>query len=148
MNVQTVRTYKVDVGGAMSNTHIFIDYENIQPHDLGLVNATAHTLRIFLGPTQTKLPLAMVSALQPFGARAEYLQMETGGHNALDFYISFTLGVVTAQYAGDSFAIVSKDSGFDPMVKLLRKKGIDVRRVVSVADAVQADNRNHLQIAT
>ena len=131
----------------MPNTHIFIDYENIQPNDLGLINGASHLLRVFLGPNQNKLPLSMVSALQPLGDRAEYVQLESGGPNALDFYISFNLGVAATQHADDSFAIVSKDTGFDPMVRQLQKRGLDVRRVVSIAEAVQTDSSNHMESA-
>lgn len=132
---------------AMANTHIFIDYENVQPSDLALVDKSTHMLRVFLGPNQNKLPLAMVSALQPLGERADYIQMDSGGPNALDFYISYTLGVCVTQHPGDTFAIVSKDTGFDPMVRQLLKRGIHVRRATSIAEAVSTDDSTHVDAA-
>ena len=66
---------------------VLVDFENVQPKDIGLLKGGPFKLKVFLGPNQPKIPVSLVAALQPFGENAEYISLETAGSNALDFHM-------------------------------------------------------------
>lgn len=108
---------------------ILIDFENVQPAALGRLQPGATRVKVFLGQQQSKLTLDLVKALQPFGTDAEYIQISGSGPDAVDFHIAFYIGRLAAADPKASFTIVSKDKGFDPLVKHLNALGIDCRRL-------------------
>ena len=89
---------------------------------------------MFLGPNQSKVPVAPAAALQTLGGNAEYVPLETVGNNAVDFHIAYYIGVLSSEDPTAYFHIISKDSGFDPLIKYLRGRKIFVQRSTSIAD--------------
>jgi hypothetical protein len=120
----------------VKSKYVLIDYENIQPTDLALLQQGSFKIKVFLGPQQVKIPVALAAALQPFGKDAEYVFVETAGANALDFHIAYHLGVLSTQEPSASFHIVAKDSGYDPLIKHLAKRSVKLGRVTSIKDLV------------
>jgi hypothetical protein len=116
----------------MSATYILIDFENVQPKALEQLRGAHVHVHVFLGARNTKLPRELVLALQSMGDRAQYVTLATSGTNALDFVVAYELGVLTVQDREGSFYIVSKDRGFDPLVDLLRSRGLRVGRSASI----------------
>ena len=112
----------------MKSKFVLIDFENVQPKNLGTLSSQAVRVKIFLGSNQGKIPVAMAQAVQIFGPDAEYIQIEGNGSNALDFHIAYYIGRLAAEHPGSTFRIVSKDSGFDPLIRHLRVKGISCQR--------------------
>lgn len=121
----------------MGAQYVLIDYENVQPKDLALLNGQAYEVVVFLGAHQNKIPLDLASALQQRGERGRYVQISGNGRNALDFHIAFHLGELVAKDAAASFCVISKDSGFDPLIEHLRSRKIDVQRFESLAALAQ-----------
>jgi hypothetical protein len=76
----------------------------------------------------------MAQALQTFGEDAEYIQVVGSGKDALDFHIAYYIGKLSAENPGAGFSIISKDTGFDPLVKHLKSKHIECKRSASIAD--------------
>src|SRR5258705_6006839 len=113
---------------AAALNYVLIDYENVQPKELHLLREGAFRVRIFLGPKQTKIPLHMATALQPLGTNVEYVLLESGGPNALDFHIAFYLGELSRQEPSAHFHMLSKHGGFDPLIKHLYGRGISIQR--------------------
>lgn len=118
----------------MNTNYVLLDYENVQPVDLGLLRDGPFKIRVFLGPNQARIPVSLATALQAFGRNAEYVVLESAGSNALDFHIAYYLGVLSAQEPSALFHIISKDSGFDPLIKHLRSKGVLAARSARIAD--------------
>ncbi|HSC76535.1 MAG TPA: PIN domain-containing protein [Pseudomonadales bacterium] len=115
------------------NTHyILIDFENVQVKSLALLKGEHFHVKVFLGPKNTKLPTDLVLAMKDFGDRADYVVLEVGGNNALDFHITYYLGRLVAVDAVASYTVISKDTGFDSLVKHLQKTGVRCERAVSV----------------
>ena len=111
-------------------THFYlIDFENVQPKALDRLKAGTCQIKVFLGQQQTRLLLELVQALQPFGSDAEYIQIQGSGPDAVDFHIAFYIGLLASAHPGASFDIISKDKGFDPLVRHLAKLGIVCRRL-------------------
>lgn len=118
---------------AQRTNYILIDYENVQPSDLAILRDGPFKVKVFLGPNQAKVPVALAAALQHLGASAEYVLLDSSGSNALDFHIAYYVGLLSAQEPAAFFHIISKDTGFDPLIKHLKTKGVFAQRSTSVS---------------
>lgn len=125
---------KLEVSIIMRTNFVLVDFENIQPRDLGLLKDGPFKVKLFLGPNQAKVPVALASSLQSLGNDAEYVVLETAGNNALDFHIAYYIGVLSAEDPTAYFHIISKDSGFDPLIKHLKGKKVFAQRSNCIAD--------------
>jgi hypothetical protein len=123
---------------------VLVDFENIQPKNMGLLNRAPFKIKVFLGANQTKIPLEMARAMQMFGPDAEYIQIDGNGSNALDFHIAYYIGRLSAETPGAHFHVISKDTGFDPLIKHLKTHNIFCRRSKSITDIplVKISNTN------
>ena len=119
---------------SMRTNFVLVDFENVQPDDLGLLKDGPFKVKLFLGPNQSKIPVALASSLQSLGENAEYVVLETAGKNALDFHIAYYLGALSTEEPTAFFHIISKDSGFDPLIKYLKARKVFVRRSECIAD--------------
>jgi hypothetical protein len=118
----------------VTNNYLLLDYENIHPKNLSLLSGHPFKVLVFAGANQTKIPLELAAALQPFGKDAEYITISGSGRNALDFHIAFSIGELSKEDPGGCFHIISKDAGFDPLIEHARKKNIHVCRLKDIAD--------------
>ena len=117
--------------------YVLIDFENVQPKTLEPLRATNHLIKVFLGNHQSKLATAFVELLLPFGERVELIRIEGSGRNALDFHIAYCLGRLSREAPGARFYVVSKDTGFEPLIRYLGKQGIRCERIPNVTDMTQ-----------
>ena len=108
----------------MKTNYVLIDYENVQPAAMAVLNEEHFKVIVFVGANQTKVTFEVASALQQMGGRAEYVRISGNGSNALDFHIAFYIGQLAAQEPEAYFHIVSKDTGFDPLVQHLKARKI------------------------
>ncbi|NCT87252.1 hypothetical protein GXB84_07920 [Stenotrophomonas acidaminiphila] len=116
----------------MSKPYYLIDFENVQPKALDRLKAGESRIKVFLGQQQTKLMLDLVQALQPFGADAEYIPISGSGPDAVDFHIAFYIGQLSVADPSSTFRIISKDKGFDPLVRHLNARGIACQRLADI----------------
>jgi hypothetical protein len=117
----------------LRTNYILIDYENVQPTDLALLRDGPFKVKVFLGANQSKIPVALAAAIQALGASAEYVPIESSGANALDFHIAYYIGALSAQESVAFFHIISKDTGFDPLIRHLKTKGVLAQRSTTIA---------------
>jgi hypothetical protein len=117
----------------MKTNYIFIDFENIQHHDIGFLQGQPSKVFMFVGSNQSKISFDLVSAIQKLGEQAEYIKIEGTGHNALDFHIAFYVGRLSERDPEGNFYIVSKDTGFDPLIRYLKEKKISAQRITDVS---------------
>ncbi len=115
-------------------TIILVDFENVQPSNLASLRGRQLTIKIFIGANQTKIPSDLATQLQPLGEGAEYIRIQGTGRNALDFHIAYYIGRLSADHPGAEFYIISKDSGFDPLIKHLGTQDITCRRLSSLSE--------------
>jgi hypothetical protein len=113
---------------------VLIDYENVQPESLTGLDAEHFKVLLFVGATQTKLAFEVAAAMQGFGSRAEYVKIAGNGSNALDFHIAFYIGHLSALDPIAYFHIISKDTGFDPLIQHLKAKKVSVVRSKAIED--------------
>lgn len=109
---------------------LLIDFENIQELDsLKKMKNTDFSVRIFLGSNQSKLPVSLVRQVQPFGTRLQWIKIEGNGKNALDFHIAYSIGLLVAEDRKRRIYVLSKDTGFDPLIAYLSKNNIPCERI-------------------
>lgn len=118
----------------MRTNYVLIDYENVQPEALVVLDKDHFKVIVFVGANQPKISFEVASVLQHMGERAEYIKISGNGPNALDFHIAFYIGQIAAHSPDAFFHIVSKDKGFDPLITHLKSKKILSCRSCDVAD--------------
>jgi hypothetical protein len=118
----------------MRTNHVLIDFESVQPDSLGALEQEHFKVHIFVGADQAKLPFGVAAAVQRMGSRANYVKISGNGSNALDFHIAFYIGQLAAGDSSACFHIISKDTGFDPLIEHLKSRDILADRVKTVAD--------------
>jgi len=118
----------------MKNNYVLIDYENVQPKNLAILNGHEFRVMVFVGANQTKVPFELASALQALGRNAEYVKIGGNGSNALDFHIAYYIGQIAEKDPDAYFHIISKDSGFDPLIKHLKENKIFAQRERELAE--------------
>jgi hypothetical protein len=116
----------------MRTNHVLIDWENVQPASLGLLDREDVRVHVFTGALQKDILLDKAAALQPMGKRAQYIRMARSGRNALDFHIAFYIGQLSVKDETAFFHIISKDKDFDPLIEHLKSKKILCARSVTV----------------
>ena len=89
---------------------------------------------VFVGANQAKVPFEVAQAMQSMGSKAEYIKITSNGSNALDFHIAFYIGLLAAADPTAFFHIISKDTGFDPLIAHLKMKKILAARETSIND--------------
>jgi hypothetical protein len=128
--------------------YVLIDYENVQPNDLALLEGQPHEVVLFVGAQQTKVSFALAAALQPCGPLGRYVQISGNGRNALDFHIAYELGVLATKDPSASFSVISKDTGFDPLIEHLRSQQLDVYRCESLAELISPSEDQIVAVIT
>lgn len=118
----------------MRTNYVLIDFENVQPESLAGLQQDHFKVLVFVGANQTKVPFEVAKAMQAMGAKAEYIKITGNGSNALDFHIAFTIGQLAATEPTAFFHIISKDTGFDPLIAHLKAKKIFAARETAISD--------------
>ena len=118
----------------MPKNYVLIDFENVQPKNLSILAAHPFKVFVFIGASQTKVPRHVAVAMQALGDRAQYVEIDGNGPNALDFHIAYYIGELAAADPTGSYHIISKDRGFDPLIRHLKGKKIQVRRESDLAE--------------
>jgi hypothetical protein len=114
--------------------YVLIDYESVQPASIAVLEQECFKVMIFVGEKQAKVSFEVAASLQRLGAKAAYVKMAGSGPNALDFHIAFYIGQLSAAEPDAYFHIISKDTGFDPLVAHLKTKKIFAARSKDVSE--------------
>lgn len=118
----------------MRTNYVLIDFENVQPKNLELLKGHGFKVIVFVGSKQVRISFDLACAMQSLGADAEYVKIEGYGPNALDFHIAFYIGNIAAKDPDCYFHIISKDTGFDPLIKHLKTKRIYAQREKDISE--------------
>ncbi len=117
----------------MSQKLLLVDFENVHQVDLSHLSESFHVL-IFVGSTQKSIPFELVSSAQKFGSRLEWRKVDGVGSNALDFFIAYEMGRIFEKSPQTHCIVLSKDKGFDPLLKFLNKSGLTCKRINSLLE--------------
>jgi hypothetical protein len=126
---------------------LFVDFENVPKVDLSALPADVH-VPFFFGASQKTVPKALFDVARRLGDRFISIDIEGQGKNALDFHIAFYLGELLKAAPKAECVILSRDKGFDPLVRHLVGRGFAVRRVGTVAEAFSDERAARAERAT
>ena len=118
----------------LTTNYVLIDFENVQPKNLEILASHPFKVFVFIGANQSKISVDLAAAMQDLGENAKYIKMSGSGQNALDFHIAYYLGQLSSQDPEANFYIISKDTGFDPLIKHLKAKKIQIQRKKDLAE--------------
>ena len=113
---------------------LLIDYENVQNVDLSQMARVDCLVCVFTGSSQSKIPIELVSSAQVLGHRLKWIRIEGSGPNALDFHIAYYLGASISKTPGNEYYVLSKDKGFDPLIKYIVKEKVICKRISSISE--------------
>ncbi len=131
----------------MNLTYILVDFENVQPTDMGLLRGDQYRLILFRGPHQNKLDFEIVESLQPLGERVSHVQSDKQGKNALDLHIAFYMGRFLQELEASGspvskatrFVVISHDGGFDALIDHVQSLGYGALKAASIRQALGLD---------
>jgi hypothetical protein len=118
----------------MRTNYVLIDYENVQPENLSLLASEHFRIIVFVGQSQLSIRTSLAIALQSYGPRAAYVKIEGNGPNALDFHIAYYIGRLAEKDKSAFFHVISRDTGFDPLIAHLKTRGIFAKRSINIQD--------------
>jgi hypothetical protein len=114
--------------------YVLIDFENVQPKNLEILKDHPFKILLFIGENQAKVPFNLATAMQDFGENAKYIKISGNGKNSLDFHIAYYVGKLSLEDPNGHFHIISKDTGFDPLIKYLKAKKVRIHREKDLAE--------------
>ena len=117
----------------MKERILFVDFENVQKLDLSSL-ADDFRITIFVGNSQKNIPIDLVRDAQRFGSRLEWVKISGEGSNALDFHIAFYLGRLFEKLPKAVYFVLSRDKGFDPLLRHLTEKEMSCKRINSLME--------------
>lgn len=122
----------------MQTTHekprlLLVDFENVQQVELANLDDSYRVI-IFVGADQKSVPFELVTRAQQLGSRVEWQKIVGNGSNALDFFIAFQLGRVFDKATKPECLVLSRDKGFDPLIKYLNANGMKSRRIGNLSE--------------
>lgn len=112
----------------MAMEFIYLDCENIAPQALGALGPEQKVF-LFLGEKPKKPDWGLTESILANGDKVKIIHIAGRGNNALDFHIAYYLGRHTHTDPKSTFTIVSKDKGFDPLVRHLGSEGFKCARM-------------------
>lgn len=108
--------------------YIFVDFESVQDINLALIECKAVKVFLFIGTQQNKMDVELMMQAHRLHDQVEIIKMECAGKNALDFVLAHQTGLQAAADPEGFIHILSKDKGFDALVKHLKGKKIQATR--------------------
>lgn len=118
----------------LATNYVLIDFENVQPRNLEILSSHPFKVFVFVGASQARVPFELAAAMQQLGENAQYIKIGGSGKNALDFHMAFYIGELATKCPDAYFHIISKDTGFDPLIKHLKTRKIRVQREKDLAE--------------
>jgi len=110
---------------------LLVDFENVQQVEMSGLDQSFRII-IFVGAGQKSVPIELVTTAQRLGNRIEWQKVTGDGRNALDFFIACHLGRVLDKPHRPECFVLSKDKGFDPLLRYLNANGLKCRRIESL----------------
>jgi len=127
----------------VTRTHIFIDYENVQPSPEEFSRVPKKDVHIWLlhGAHQHDFAATLVREWLPIGERMKILQSNKTGKNAVDVLLALHLGKAQEQDLQSSrsarYVIVSKDNDYSALLPALKQEGASLHRTPSLTAALE-----------
>ena len=119
-----------------------VDFENVKNEGmLGLENLSEEDmLIIFYSKNVNTISINNHIKLEKTKFKKEYIETKVATNNALDFQLVSYLGFLIAKYPDSSYAIISKDRGFEAVIHFWKEKEIDIDIFVNLScETIQSE---------
>jgi hypothetical protein len=114
--------------------YIFIDFENVQETDLDRIANKPVKVTLVLGERHKSLPVKLVKLIQKYPTQVQLVETALNGKNALDFVLAYEVGIASEKDPNGYFHILSRDKGFDALIKHLKNKDIRAARHTGISE--------------
>lgn len=125
---------------------VLIDSENVKPESVERLKHEHFRVFVFVGEKQKRLDFAIVHAVHSLGSNGSYVLISGNGPNAMDFHIAYYIGKLSVDNPDAYFHIISRDKGFDPLIRHLNEQKILCSRSESVSEIPLVKSSNTLPI--
>ncbi|SCZ81195.1 PIN domain-containing protein [Acidaminobacter hydrogenoformans] len=120
-------------------THCFIDYENV--HESGFEGVEAlgvgDAVTIFISSVSHKISLVVLDTLLRKNCELNIIHTIGTGKNNLDFQLIAEVGYQIGRQANEKlaprFVIISKDRGYENVVTVFSKRGVEISQFETIA---------------
>lgn len=124
----------------MATPYYLIDFENLQPALDRLTPGQCRVI-VFTGETTKRVDVDLAFALPRLAPDIRRIAISGSGKNALDFHIAYYIGRLALEEPGVEFRIISRDTGFDPLVRHLNASGVRCKRLPDIPKPPAVTNR-------
>jgi PIN domain len=114
--------------------YIFVDFENVPETDLDRIACKPVKVRLILGERHTTLPVKVVKLIQKYADQVRLIETVLNGKNALDFVLAYEVGVESEKDPTGYFHVLSRDKGFDALIRHLKSKEILAARHIAFGE--------------
>jgi hypothetical protein len=125
--------------------YLLVDYENVAPATLAKFPQNQFVY-LFVGAKQTRIGTDLAESILNRGGGVKLIRIDGNGKNALDFHIAFYIGQLSEKEPEASFKILSKDKGYDALVRHLKSRKINCARIESVLKKTLPKKASHVKV--
>ena len=112
---------------------VLVDYENVQNIALDLVAGLPVHVILFIGQQQKSVPTTLLTRGLAIKEQVTVIESAGTGKNALDFQMAFHAGRITEADPEAYVHFVSKDKGFEVLVKHMKSRKLFADQAASFA---------------
>jgi len=112
---------------------LLVDFENVQPADIAHLKKDCAVI-IFMGAKQDSIRDKLANSIRERGTLVEFQKVDAVRNNALDFHIACHLGRILERSPEVHCTVLSKDKGFDPLLRYLKRNGLKCRRIENLSE--------------
>lgn len=143
----------IDKSEETKNTVYLVDFENVNSTLLTDENALQEgdEVVIFYSDNTNRLSMDVLAAFKRKNVKTDYVHVEAGVSNALDYQLDTYLGSMIALDRKGKYRIVSHDNGFRVVCHFWRQKqDVDIEMIPCIGtpkpEVVQVDNESQKKI--
>lgn len=124
-----------------------VDFENVNGDGLVGIDKLHSTdvVTIFYSKNAASITFETHQALNASSAEIDYLKVESGTKNALDFQLVSYLGFLMAKEPNDAYYLVTKDNGYKAVVDFWTHVGKRVSLVANLEKTTLEEENNEIR---
>lgn len=130
-------------------TTYLVDFENVKSDGLnGIADLKVEDkVIIFYSINADKITFSLHKRMNESLAKINYMKVEVGHKNALDFQLVTYLGYLLAKDEKEEYVIVSNDNGYNNVITFWKKKNYKVMLVADLTKQNMLEKQNELLVS-
>jgi hypothetical protein len=114
--------------------YLLVDGESVHSFETGELGGMRLKILLFVGEHTKKVSIENFEQSLKYPERFSLVRMHGNGPNALDFHIAYHAGRISVEDTTGFIHILSKDTGFDPLIAHLKSGKVFARRYEKISD--------------